>query len=70
MIYKKVNTDLLKMNNSLYNAGIYSKNDLSKIELYCKLYNQSVIESNYLASFENLCVENQNLTAEHSGEQR
>ena len=60
MIYKKVNTDLLKMNNSLYNAGIYSKNDLSKIELYCKLYNQSVIESNYLASFENLYVENQN----------
>lgn len=59
MIYKKVNTDLLKMNNSLYNAGIYSKNDLSKIELYCKLYNQSVIESNYLASFENLYIENQ-----------
>jgi len=60
LINKKVNTDLLKINNSLYNAGIYSKNDLSKIELYCKLYNQSVIESNYLASFENLCVENQN----------
>jgi len=60
MIYKEVNTNLLKMNNSLYNAGIYSKNDLSKIELYCKLYNQSVIESNYLASFENLYVNNQN----------
>jgi len=60
IINKKVNTDLLKKNYSLYNDGIYSKNDLSKIELFCKMYNKSVIESNYLASFENLYVENQN----------
>lgn len=60
IISKKVNTDLLKINNSLYNAGIYSKNGLSKIELYCKMYNKSVFESNYLASFENLYVNNQN----------
>ena len=59
MINKKVNTDLLKKDNSLYNDGIYSKNDISKIELFCKMYNKSVIESNYLASFENLYVENQ-----------
>lgn len=60
IINKKVNTDLLKKDYSLYNDGIYSKNDLSKIELFCKMYNKSVIESNYLASFENLYVENQN----------
>lgn len=60
LINKKVNTNLLKNENSLYNDGIYSKNDLSKIELFCKMYNKSVIESNYLASFENLYVENQN----------
>lgn len=60
MINKNINTDLLKNDNSLYNDGIYSKNGLSKIELYCKMYNKSVIESNYLASFENLYVNNQN----------
>ncbi len=60
IINKEVNTNLLKNENSLYNDGIYSKNDLSKIELFCKMYNNSVIESNYLASFENLYVENQN----------
>ena len=60
MINNKLNTQILKKNNSLYNAGIYSKNDLSKMELYCKMYNESVIMSNYLASFESLCVENQN----------
>ena len=60
MINKKINTDLLKNENSLYNDGIYSKNGLSKIELFCKMYNKSVIESNYLASFENLYVNNQN----------
>ena len=60
IINKEVNTNLLKNENSLYNDGIYSKNDLSKIELFCKMYNKSVIESNYLASFENLYVENQN----------
>ena len=60
MINKNINTDLLKNDNSLYNDGIYSKNGLSKIELFCKMYNKSVIESNYLASFENLYVNNQN----------
>ena len=60
MINNKLNTQILKKNNSLYNAGIYSKNDLAKIELFCKMYNKSVIESDYLASFENLYVENQN----------
>ena len=60
IINNKLNTQILKKNNSLYNAGIYSKNDLSKIELYCKMHNESVIMSNYLASFENLYVENQN----------
>ena len=60
MINKNINTDLLKNDNSLYNDGIYSKNGLSKIELFCKMYNKSVIESNYLASFENIYVNNQN----------
>ena len=39
IINKEVNTNLLKNENSLYNDGIYSKNDLSKIELFCKMYN-------------------------------
>jgi hypothetical protein len=60
IISQKVNINLLQKDYSLYNDGIYSKNDLSKIELFCKMYNKSVIESNYLASFESLYVENQN----------
>ena len=32
MINNKLNTQILKKNNSLYNPAKYSKNDLSKIE--------------------------------------
>ena len=56
-----VMTNNINKNLSLYNAGIYTKNnDEDKIKLWCKKYHECVVKSNYLASFENLYVESQN----------
>ena len=54
-------TNNINKNLSLYNAGIYTKNnDEDKIKLWCKKYHECIVKSNYLASFENLYVESQN----------
>lgn len=56
-----VMTNNINKNLSLYNAGIYTKNnDEDKIKLWCKKYHECVVKSDYLASFENLYVESQN----------
>lgn len=55
-----VMTNNINKKLSLYNAGIYTKNnDEDKIKLWCKKYHECVVKSNYLASFENLYVESQ-----------
>ena len=54
-------TDKINKNLSLYNTGIYTKNnDEDKIKLWCNKYHECILKSNYLASFENLYVESQN----------